>query len=241
MKRPMLNLNQIGADAIREARRRFLAEGLVRLPLLLSPQDRRLLLDEAVGLLDACGKRRDFKMEQTDGSPRRMRNVGGKDVAARSPMLCELYNDRQLRELVSAVIGEPALACPYDQERIVVTSLQQIGDTHGWHWDDYSIALVWVLQAPPIASGGLVQCVPHTRWNRDAPQILEHIVSSPIRTYYFDSGEIYLMQTRDTLHRVHPIVKLGCERIIMNFAYATKADTDLVDNHETVDALWAAA
>jgi hypothetical protein len=239
MRKPTPNLGQISAEVIRDANSRFLATGIVRLPALLSSEDCQVVLDEACGLLSAHGKRRDFTMEQTDGSPRRMRNVGGRDIVAQSPMLCELYENRHLKALISAVIGEPALTCPYEQERMVITSLHKPGDTHGWHWDDYSVALVWVLQAPPLECGGVVQCIPHTRWHRESPQILQQIVSNPVHTYYFSSGEAYLMQARNTLHRVHPIVKPCCERIIMNFAFATKVDADVGDSHETVDALWS--
>jgi hypothetical protein len=239
MRTPTLTLSPFKADVLRDANRQLLANGIVRLPPLLAAEDQELLLAEATALLKECGQRRDFNMRLTDGSPRRMRNVGGNEIIPKSPMLSSFYDSPALRELVSAVIGEPALTCPYLRERIVITSLQQPGDTHGWHWDDYSIALIWVLQAPPVECGGLVQCIPHTRWNRESPEILKHLVSSPIHTYYFGSGEAYLMQTRQTLHRVHPLVKEGCERIIMNFAFATQADGDVGDRHETVDALWA--
>jgi hypothetical protein len=241
MRTPALDLSPINAATLRDANRRLLANGIVRLPPLLAAEDQQLVLAEATRLLSECGQRRDFNMRLTDGSPRRMRNVGGNEIMSKSPMLANLYDSSSLRDLVSAVIGESALTCPYARERIVITSLHQQGDTHGWHWDDYSIALIWVLQAPPVDCGGLVQCIPHTRWNREAPQILEHLVASPIHTYYFGSGEAYLMQTRNTLHRVHPLVKPSCERIIMNFAFATRDDADVGDRHETVDALWATA
>lgn len=46
------------------------------------------------------------------------------------------------------------------------------------------------------------------------------------------------MQTKTTLHRVYPLLQEDEERIILNFAYATKLDLSDKMNHETVDTLW---
>lgn len=236
---PKIQLNDVTADVVRDAAREFIARGIVRLPRLLSYQDHELLLAEAKSLLEEHGQRRDFAMTLTDSTPRHMHNVDGRDILRDSALLRGLYDDTALRSLVAGVIGEPALVCPYERERIVITYLDREGDTHGWHWDDYSIALVWVVQAPPIDCGGVVQCVPNTRWNRSSPDILAHLVANPIHSYYFSSGEAYIMQTRHTLHRVHPLVQPNRARLIINFAFATQADSDVGDQHETVEALWS--
>jgi hypothetical protein len=60
---------------------------------------------------------------------------------------------------------------PYEPEQFVITALDQDGDTHGWHWDDYSFALVWIIDCPPVAYGGFVQCVPHTEWDKNDPRL----------------------------------------------------------------------
>lgn len=239
MHQPKLQLDQVTLEQIQDLQREFFANGLVRLPKLLIPDDQDKVRNEAIALLERDGRRRDFDMAQTENTPRHMRNVGGVEIIRDCPLFCNLYDDPVLRNFISGIIGEPALTCPYEMERMIITSLQKQGDTHGWHWDDYSIALVWILQAPSIDCGGLVQCIPHTRWNRAEPNILKHMVTSPIHSHYFNSGEAYLMQTRETLHRVYPIVKEGHERIILNFAFATAFDIKHANHHETVDALWS--
>jgi hypothetical protein len=50
-------------------------------------------------------------------------------------------------------------------------------------------------------------------------------------------GELYLMRTDTTLHRVYPI-RAG-RRLIVNMAYASRADLTKDVSHETMDTLWA--
>src|SRR3546814_10994880 len=79
------------------------------------------------------------------------------------------------------------------------------GDTHGLHWGDYSFALIWILQAPPIEVGGLLQCVPHTSWNKEKPRVNEYLCRYPVDTYYFSSGDVYFLRTDTTLHGPVPL------------------------------------
>ena len=76
-------------------------------------------------------------------------------------------------------------------------------------WDDYSLAVVWIIRTPPKEAGGVVQYVPHTEWHKEFSSIIPQFITSPIHTMYLPSGSVYLMQTATTLHRVYPIVKEG--------------------------------
>jgi hypothetical protein len=140
---------------------------------------------------------------------------------------------------LSAVAGDDVLPCPYEPEQYVITRLECCGDTHGWHWDDYAFALVWIVECPPAADGGIVQGVPGTRWNKDRPRIQQILENNPVHSWEVRPGEAYLMRTDTTLHRVHPIT--NGRRTIVNMAYACRDDLAKRPSHETMDTLWASA
>jgi predicted 2-oxoglutarate/Fe(II)-dependent dioxygenase YbiX len=50
-------------------------------------------------------------------------------------------------------------------------------------------------------------------------------------------GDLYLMRTDTTLHRVYPIT--GGRRVIVNMAYAAARDLARPITHETMDSLWS--
>jgi hypothetical protein len=196
---------------------------------------------EAERLVASHGVRREFRMRPTGGTPRRMTNVAQAAIEASSPLVQRLYDNLLLRDVLASIARAPVFDCPYRPERYVITKLHQVGDTHGWHWDDYSLALVWILKAPPVEAGGIVQCLPGTRWDKRDPKIISQFVDHPIRSYHFVSGEAYLMNARTTLHRVYPLVCEGAERLILNCAFALTEDISDDVSHETVEQLWSAA
>jgi hypothetical protein len=83
--------------------------------------------------------------------------------------------------------------------------------------------LIWVLVAPDIDAGGLLQCVPHTDWDKSAPRIFQHLVENPIETYHFSSGDVYFLKTDTTLHRTIPL-RRDVTRIILNLTWASTTD-----------------
>jgi hypothetical protein len=166
-----------------------------------------------------------------------MRNVTRAEIAARSTLIPVLYESESLVGLLAEIVDEPVLTCPYEPEQYVITRLEKTGDTHGWHWDDYSFALVWVIECPPAEHGGFVQCVPGTTWNKENPAIHRTLLGNPTLSFELRPGDLYVMRTNTTLHRVYPI-SAGV-RTIINMGYAGKADLETVVSHETMDALWA--
>jgi hypothetical protein len=69
----------------------------------------------------------------------------------------------------------------------------------------------------------MLQCVPHTRWDKTDPRINEYLCANPIRTYGFVHGDIYLLRTDTTLHRTVPLTT-DATRIILNMTFASEAD-----------------
>lgn len=227
-------------DNLLNMRREFLSSGVTNITKIVSADLMHDILMEVEKLLPRYGVRRDIKkVRSTGNTPRRMTNIDYKSVAKNSELIMSTYACSTLREQLEVIVGETIYDCPYDREKIVATHLHRLGDTHGWHWDDYSLAVVWVLKAPPKEAGGVVQYIAHTEWKKETPEIISHFVTAPIYTMYLPSGSMYLMQTATTLHRVYPIIKGGCERTILNFAYALKSDMERNISHETVENLWS--
>jgi hypothetical protein len=118
-----------------------------------------------------------------------------------------------------------------------MTKQERAGDTHGWHWGDFSFTLIWIIEAPGIESGGMLQCVPHTDWDKADPRVHEYLVKYPIKSYYHRTGDIYFLRTDTTLHRTVPLTH-DTTRIILNTCWASEANIRRAGTHETMDALF---
>jgi len=224
--------NDISPHAVEVARRQYSYLGHAKVSFLAPPSVKEAVAAEVRGVIEAAGVRRDLEVEQTDNSPRRMRNVGQADIVEFSTLIPRVYAAEPLLQAMSAVAGEPVHPCPWEPEQYVVTCLEKDGDTHGWHWDDYTFALVWVVETPPISDGGFVQCVPGTRWDKQRPEVNRHLVSRPIYSLELFPGDIYLMKTNTTMHRVYP-VKSG-QRKIINMSFASTSDLSQTVDHQTM-------
>jgi hypothetical protein len=222
---------------VHAARRDFAYLGFAKVSFLLPTEMKGLVAGEVERLFESHGTRRDLRFKETGYTPRRMRNIRRAEVFRSSDLIPSIYGLGILRDLLSDVVAEPVHLCPYEPEQCVITRLESEGDTHGWHWDDYSFALVWVIECPPVEAGGFVQCVPRSTWDKGNPQINRQFVSGPIYSIELVPGDLYVMRTDTTLHRVYPIQQ--GRRTIVNMGYASSADLDRPMTHETMDALWA--
>ncbi|MEU1861809.1 HalD/BesD family halogenase [Streptomyces gardneri] len=195
-------------------RRWFSADGYVALPGLLSSTGLATLGAEA-RRLEAEGVRRDFRMPCMADSPRHMTTLGGHRIADASPAITGLYEDRQLRRLLSSLHGEAVVTVHDPVERHVLNVLHRPGDTHGAHTDDYPLALVLFLEAPPSpAGGGLLEFHPD-RSDLDA------LDAPGTRRVHHRPGDGYLLRSDRTAHRVTPLTRPGLRRTVLNFAYTT--------------------
>lgn len=219
------------------AREKLAKYGIAELSFIVPPELKTAVAEEVLDLVGSAGVRRDLRFEATGYTSRRMRNVRREEVARRSSVIPAVYGSDALLKLLAEVAGEPVLRCPYEPEQYVITRLEKAGDTHGWHWDDYAFALVWIIESPPPAYGGFVQCVPGTEWDKANPDMNRALLSGPTYSMSFGPGDLYLMRTDTTLHRVYPIT--GGVRTIINMGYAATSDLERHISHETMDDLWA--
>ncbi|MGC4989947.1 HalD/BesD family halogenase [Nocardia salmonicida] len=224
-------------SVIESAQMTFERSGAVEVTWLFTDDVRRAVAAEALALANAMGTRRNLSIRETDFTPRRMANVRACEILQRSELISTVYNAVPSIHALVAIAQEHLHVCPYEPEQVVITRLERAGDTHGWHWDDYSFALVWVADCPDPADGGFVEYVPATTWDKRRPGIAGILRDRPIHRLEVGTGAVYLMRANTTLHRVHPI-RRG-RRTIVNMAFASEADLARPATHETMDSLWA--
>ncbi|MEU3371153.1 ArpA protein [Streptomyces sp. NPDC006660] len=230
-------VHEVSPLRLQRARPAFLTQGFVKAGFLAPHDVKKLVAEETEALIGGHAVRRDERFAETGGTPRRMHNVCRAEIAEHGRILPGVYRSAGLREALSVIAGEDVLECPYAPEQFVITELTRSGDTHGWHWDDYSFALVWVIDCPPLEQGGFIQCVPRTEWDKENPQLHRSFVSRPIHSAELRPGDLYFLRSDTTLHRVYPVT--GGRRLIVNMGYAARRDLVKPLSHETMDALWA--
>jgi hypothetical protein len=97
---------------------------------------------------------------------------------------------------------------------------------------DYPYSMIWIIEAPSLEYGGILECVPHTYWDKKDTKIKEHLLRNPVRNYHHMSGDIYMLKSDTTLHRVTTLEK-DATRIIINMAWERARDKDREVTHET--------
>jgi alkylated DNA repair dioxygenase AlkB len=228
----------IAANDLATARRDFSYHGAAKVPFLVPESVKQAVAHEVTELADARGIRRKLRFKETDDSLRQMSNVRRDEIFETATAIPAIYSCQPLLDVMAEVAGEPVHRCPYEPEQCLITRLDQEGDTHGWHWDDFSFALVWVIECPPVEDGGFVQCVPRTVWDKSNPSINRALVTSPLHSIELAPGDLYMMRTDTTMHRVYPL-RAG-RRTILNMGFASTSDLRSTMSHETMDNLWAA-
>ncbi len=214
---------KVDQGRLRKFSQRFRRFGIVTVTELIAANVRKGVRQEAEALLDNFAERRDLRLATTDYTRRSMSVVPSETIAGNGRLIPTLYKNEALLRTLQAIAGEPMLPCPKNDEEFLISRHERAGDTHGWHWGDFSFALIWVLVAPDIDAGGLLQCVPHTDWDKTAPRIHQYLCENPIDTYHFSSGDVYFLRTDTTLHRTIPL-RRDATRIMLNMTFASAKD-----------------
>ncbi|MGB7923002.1 MAG: hypothetical protein WCF57_07135 [Pyrinomonadaceae bacterium] len=201
----------------------FRKHGFIKVPEIVSRELRDAVKQEALRLLDEFAERRDLKLSTTDYTPRKMSVVGSEIIAENSLLINLIYKSEPIAKFLVAITREPLYPCPSKDEEFLITRHEKKDDTHGWHWGDFSFALIWLLETPPTEYGGMLQCIPHTDWDKSNPKIHEYLCANQITTYPFSLGDIYFLRTDTTLHRTIPLNR-DATRIILNMTWASAKD-----------------
>jgi hypothetical protein len=228
-------LDEFGADRLDELRRAYEPEGFLEVPNFAPPEVRAAVAQEVEHLLETAAQRRDVTVASTGNSPRRYAALGRDAIVEGSTVLSAIYRVPALLRFLAGVTGEDeVIHVPHEPEEMLVTRMSEPGDSHGWHWDDYPFAMIWLVEAPAAEDGGTVEFIPHTSWDKDDPRIDEHLAEYEIRRRNPRTGSIYLLKADTALHRIAPIEREGAVRTVLVWSFATPADRERQVSHESM-------
>ncbi|UOF20632.1 HalD/BesD family halogenase [Pseudomonas syringae] len=213
-------------------RHQFARHGYLKINHLMDAGVRDNIMAEVKYLLANHAKRRDMLIESTGNTPRYLSNVTRDTIAEHGAYITKAYDSNYLKGLVAHIVKEEIIPTPWIWDNYIINSQHKAGDTHGWHWGDYPFTIIWIVEAPRIEAGGLLECVPHTDWDKKNPRIENLLVENNIESHYHQAGDVYLLKTDTTLHRVKPLTE-DVTRIILNMAYERAKDVDRYVEHET--------
>ena len=216
-------VDELSCEKISMLKQSFSEKSLVHIDHILPPEFWNQLKEEATFLSQEKGKRKKLVIEETSSTERKMITVGNSICRQHAELIPAIYDSKSFRNFLSLVADEEVHMCPLKDEQIAISLLEQKGDTHGWHWDDFSFGLVWLIESPEPSAGGFTQCVPNTSWNKKDPKVFETLVNNPIESHYFPSGGFYFFRSGTTLHRVHPL-REDSKRLIVNMDWASSED-----------------
>jgi hypothetical protein len=233
------HLNKISIQQIlKDAQTEYEREEYVLISELIPLELKEVVLNEILLCFESNGVRRDIVIKETGNSPRNMTNLRYSDIQQSCPSVSSIYYSPSLRKALNHLTSDRVVNCPWPDERFIATRLHNPGDTHGWHWDDYSYTLIWILKAPLYGKGGRVQMVTNTSWNKQDPNLEELLSNNSIQNRHHRTFDLYLFRADKTLHRVEPIEQ-GVERVILNMVWASESESKDKKTHETMQELFA--
>jgi hypothetical protein len=235
------HLNGMEFNELDKLHQAFLTDDMVVLCKLLPNELSDKLQTEALAMLHLHGARRELHIKETGHTPRYFSSTGRQSIAEYGRYIPAFFASEAIRNFLTKINGgAPLLRVPYEPEEYIINSQQSTGDTHGWHWDDYTFALIWVVEAPKEGEGALIEFIPKTQWDRDDE---EHCVQKILNTHevrqmYIPQGHCYLMKANTTLHRISPLLG-SSRRTVIVFTYASEEDLTKEISHETMEQIWA--
>jgi hypothetical protein len=224
-------------DRIVALRRHYLRHGYVKVRDLVPRSVFETVHAEVLDLLDRHARRIDIHLKETGDSPRYMSTVSQQAIAQDAVHIPVVYASESLKGLLSRIAAEPVVDCPWDEEKYVIIRQERVGDTHGWHWGDFSFTVIWLMEAPPATYGGTLQCVPHTTWDKHDPDVDGWLAGAEIEAWDHVTGDLYFLRSDTTLHRTIPLNQ-DATRIILNTCWGSESDARKQKTHETMEAMF---
>lgn len=211
--------------------------GVVQMKGFLPEQLRADVTGEAEALLRSHGKRVNVLVPSTGKTPRKYVSVARNDVFANAPLIAQLYFDQNLIDFLKQLTRSEVIGSPYEPEQIVVNQMNEVGDTHGWHWDDYSYSLVMVLEAPASHNGAQVEYVDGTSWDKSAANVQHYVDTMPVKSLELEVGCAYLLLGKRAMHRVSPLLHADTRKIVC-FSYATEEERFIPVDHGSMEDIY---
>lgn len=233
------HLHYLGEERLSQLRNDFLENSVVMIDSLLPDPLKVALSAEANYLMATKGKRRDLLMKVSGNTPRHYFSVGRDSIANHGKLIPAFFHSEIIRNFLTYLHGAEVSKVPYDPEEYIINSQQHTGDTHGWHWDDYTFALIWMVEAPALDDGALIEYIPDTTWDKSDYEncVTKVLESNTIQTMYVPQDCCYFMKANTTLHRVSPLTG-DSKRTVIVFTYASEEDFQNQITHETMEEIY---
>lgn len=222
---------------VRELSQHFRREGYVKLRGLVPDDLFQEVTDEVHRLLDAHEQRIDIHLAETGNTPRYMSTLSQEAIKNGGELIPAVYESEALMGFLGRLAAQPVLQCPWEGEKYIAIRQHRKGDTHGWHWGDFSFTVIWIIEAPDAKYGGQLQCIPHTDWDKEDPRVEEYLMKHTIKTFGHVTGDMYFLRSDTTLHRTIPLNE-DRTRIILNTCWGSASDQAKEQSHETMLAMF---
>lgn len=231
-------LSNFSEETLLELTTQFDRDGLVSVRNLLPGKMWEQLSAETNSIMDEYGIKRNVIIEQSDSTKRALTTVGNDPCRKNGPCMSAIYDSEDFHAFLSRIAGERVSMFPDPIEQLAVSLLTEPGDTHGWHWDDCSFALIWMIECPPPSFGGFTQCIPNTGHEKGQTNIFEVLTKHPIQSHYFPQESFYFFRSGSSLHQVHPLVK-PARRLIINMDLVSDSDLERQLDTSTTELFYA--
>ncbi|MFP7486347.1 hypothetical protein SFC65_19475 [Priestia filamentosa] len=234
------HLESLPKDLIERKISEFKEDSFVILNDLFPQSLKDSFVYETKFLISNHHNRRDLSIKVTENSPRKFYNVNRDTIKKYGDFIPSFFNSDVVLNLLTKINNDETVhRIPYQPEEYIINSQQSVGDTHGWHWDDYTFAFIWVIDAPKEDEGALLEYIPNTTWDKSDYQncISKVLDSHEVKSRYLPEGTCYLMKAGTTLHRITPLLKDSTRTVIV-FSYASGEDLKKEITHETMEEIY---
>lgn len=216
-----------------DMREQFARTGYVKLSGFFSSHALDLFKSE-MQEMEQIAIRRKFEMPGYL-TPRSLSVLGGNLIKTQSPLLYSLYHHYALRSCIEDIVGRSIYSCTHPEEFMVANFLHNSGDTHGWHLDDPSYALIIFSEVPNDGGGGEVEFIANwkdlcRRKGHKPDENVQDLVcwadeNGLVDRHTHHAGDAYLLRADLNLHRVTPLRRAGERRAAINLAYQSLPET----------------
>ena len=147
-------------------------------------------------------------------------------------VLRTLYDAREFREFLCAVLDVTELHEYADTLSSINLHYASEGQELGWHFDNSSFAITLMIQEPE--SGGAFEYVKDVR-DADKGEMNYELCGKildgevPTKSLYMDAGSLVLFRGRNSMHRVTPVVG-NRTRMLVVLAYNTEPGISLSES-----------
>ena len=218
---------------------RFDREGVCIIPHPLKAGFADLMEEEVHDLLQRA-QRREMCIAESGNTPRAYHSVSRNEIHQYDGYIRRLFESNDILTVFSYVAGEPIHRVPFEPEEYIINSQSTVNDTHGWHWDDYTYALIYCIDEPDPMSDARIEYIADTKWNKDDPEssVRQALLENTVQSFHLKKHHCYFMKSNTTMHRVSAMTS-NSKRTVIVMTFASTSDlTDKSITHESMNAIY---